>query len=125
MRLASWCLVAGLLLTNSSCLHRFGGARPDERPVELFVVNHYIMPVEVYASGSGTSYRMGIVLPGLESRFVLRQALIVSGRTVEFHAYPADGARAVRSGDLLLVPGDIVDFEIATHLLNSTAVIRP
>ena len=125
MRRASWCLVAGLVLASTSCLHRLGGTRPDEKPVELFVTNHYVMPVEVYAYGSGTGYRMGTVLPGLVSRFVLRRALVVSGRMVEFMAYPADGARTVRSGELQLVPGDIVDFEIATHLTGSVATVRP
>lgn len=49
------------------------------------VTNHYNGPVEIYAAGSGTSYRMGTVLAGLAGQFVLRPAMVASG-TVELLA---------------------------------------
>ncbi len=101
-----------------------GEEQRTDSSVILNVTDHYAQPVEVYAIGSGTSYRMGTVLPGLVSTFVLRRAMVGNG-TVEFVAIPADGARTVRSGELLLRRGDIVDFVIATHLLLSTATVRP
>jgi hypothetical protein len=44
---------------------------------------------------------------------------------VEFTGEPADGAYTVRSGELLLEAGDVVDFVIANHLRHSTATVRP
>jgi hypothetical protein len=67
---------------------------------------------------------MGTVSPGIVSQFKLRQALLGNG-LVEFTAEPADGAYTVRSGELLLEAGDVVDFVIANHLRHSTATVRP
>jgi hypothetical protein len=79
--------------------------------------------MEVYAAGSGTSYRMGTVYPGLASRFVVRPGMITNG-PVEFLARSGNGGPLFRSGRLLLTPGAIVDFELANHPLNSIATVR-
>lgn len=63
------------------------------------VTNHYNGPVEIYAAGSGTSYRMGTVLAGLAGQFVLRPAMVASG-TVELLAYVGGRAQVVRSDHL-------------------------
>ena len=132
MRRGTWLLIAGIVAMLCACAHG-RRARPavpaaeeqtTDSSVVVNVTDHYVLPVEVYAVGSGASYRMGTVLPGLVSTFVLHQAMVGNG-TVEFVAIPADGARTVRSGELLLKRGDIVDFVIATHLLLSTATVRP
>lgn len=123
-------LLAGVLLTSSACALGFGaagdtGSLPEaESAVRLNVTNHYNGPMEVYAAGSGTSYRMGTVYPGLSSRFVVRPGMI-GGGVVEFLAQSGDRGTVVRSGQLLLVPGNVVDFEIATSLGSSIATIRP
>lgn len=122
-----WILVAGLLLTASACAPA-GGAASDaalaaRRPVVVNVTNHYNAPMEIYAVGSGTSYRMGTVFAGLASQFVLRQAMVGKG-PVEFVAR-ADGARPVRSDRILVPAGVVVDFEIGTQLLLSTVIVRP
>jgi hypothetical protein len=78
--------------------------------------------MEIYAVGAGTSYRMGMVLPGFVGEFVLSQAVMGNGM-VEFIAHATRQA-PVRSDRLLLIPGDVVDFEIATNLANSIATVR-
>lgn len=128
MRRRSWCFIAGLLLVGTSCAHRRGtasdtGAQPLDTPVHVNVINNYTLPVDVFALAGGTSYRMGTVHPGVPSHFVLRQAWVSNG-PVEFVAQPAGTELPVRSGQLLLAPGDVVDFEIATHLINSTATVH-
>jgi hypothetical protein len=123
-------LIAGLMLAACACAHgrRATTAAPEVKPdsstVILVVTNYYVLSVDVYAAASGTSYRMGTVSPGIVSQFKLHQSMLGNG-TVEFLAEPADGAHTVRSGELLLTPGDIVDFVIANHLLHSTATVRP
>ncbi len=117
-------------MAGSACAHpRRGPAQGAATPavdstVHLYVRNNYVQPVQVFASTSGTQYLMGTALPGLVSHFQLRKALLAAGGNVEFLAVPADNAPTVHSGQLLLNPGDIVDFEIADHLLGSTATVR-
>jgi len=128
MRRRSWCFLAVLLLAGTSCAHRRAtasdaDAQGVENPVHVNVINHYALPVDVFAYGGGTSYRMGTVYPGVPSHFLLRQSMTGNG-PVEFVAQPAGTESPVRSGQLLLAPGDIVDFEIADHLLNSTATVH-
>jgi hypothetical protein len=126
----SWILVTPILLAVTACAIGSGttsdeGAAPlAGRAVVVDVTNHYNGPVVIYAAGSGTSYRMGTVLPGLVSQFVLRQAMVGNG-PVEFLAYAGNGARPVRSDRLLLAPGAVVDFEIAPDLMLSTTTVRP
>jgi hypothetical protein len=66
---------------------------------------------------------MGTVHPGVPSHFLLRQSLIING-PVELVAQPVGTEPPVRSGQLLLAPGDVVDFEIESHLINSTATVH-
>lgn len=98
---------------------------PMEGPVVVNVTNYYGLPVEVYAVGAGTSYRMGTVYPGIAGRFVLREAMLATGGVVAFVAQPAGTERPVRSGGILLKHGDVVDFEVTTHLLGSDVTVRP
>ena len=128
MRRRSWCLIAGLLLAGASCAHRRGtaadaGAQGVENPVHLNVTNHYTLPVDVFVVAAGTTHRMGTVHPGVPSHFVLREAMVING-PVELVAQPAGTELPVRSGPLLLAPGDVVDFEIESHLINSTATVH-
>jgi hypothetical protein len=123
-------LVAGLLLASSACALGAGaagetaGALTAESAVVLNVTNHYNGPMEIYAVGSGTSYRMGTVYPGLSGRYVVRPGML-GGGLVEFLAQSSNGGPQIRSGQLLLARGNIVDFEVATNPGSSTATIRP
>jgi hypothetical protein len=119
----------GLLLMGSACAPGFSAAGDPRNPqaadsvVRLNVTNHYNGPMEIYAVGSGTVYRMGTVLPGFVGHFVLRQAMVASA--VEFVAQLSSRDVPIRSDRLLLAPGKVVDFEIATNLMSSTATVRP
>jgi hypothetical protein len=121
--------IVGLVLASSACAHGLGTAAQSERPnepggaVQLFVTNNHGGPVEIYAAGSGTLYRIGTVHPGLEGRFVVRPAMIGNG-TVEFVARSGNGP-FLRSGRILVAPGDVVDFQLTPSPVTSTATIRP
>lgn len=118
-----WVLVSGLLLAAPAC----GGGRapaPTGEPVRVDVTNNFALPLEVYAVGSSITHRLGIVHPGMTTRFNLPPSMIGNG-SVELQARPsAPGAQQARSGVLLLDPGDIVTFMITPQLFNSTATIR-
>lgn len=129
MRRGSWVLIAGLLLTASSCAQRRGSAadagatQPTEGSVRVHVTNHYKLSMEVYALGSGITQRLGLVSPGIDRDFMLPEPL-VNSRSVEFLAQPSGTGPTVRTGEIRFEPGDVVDFEIATNLLLSRATVR-
>jgi hypothetical protein len=122
-------LIAGVLLTATACGYGTG-AIPDTRAqdiegaVHLNVTNRSNAPMEIYAAGRGTSYRIGTVLPGLTGHFVVRPTMVVNG-LVEFAARSDNRSPWIRSGQFLLAPGNVVDFDIATTLALSVATVRP
>ncbi|HYF40766.1 MAG TPA: hypothetical protein VD930_13810, partial [Gemmatimonadales bacterium] len=91
--------------------------------VELEVTNGNALPMQVYASGSGITHRVGTVHPGMEAHFVIPQNL-VGGGSVQFEARPSGGGQPFRSGEIMLEPGTLVQFEIAAQLFNSTVTRR-
>jgi hypothetical protein len=121
--------IVGLVLASSACAYGPGAPAQSIRPnepggaVQLYVTNNSGGPMEVYAAGSGTLYRIGTVHPGLEGRFVVRPAMIGNGN-VEFVARSGNGP-LLRSGRILVAPGDVVDFELTPSPVTSTATIRP
>jgi hypothetical protein len=123
-------LIAGLLVAGSACGHhnrdaaQSGAPQPTDRPVRVHVVNHYNEGMEIVASGVGITQRLGLVAAGLERDFVLPQSLVGNG-SVEFRAQPSGFGQLVRSEPLVIRPGHIVDFEIATNLIGSRATLRP
>jgi len=122
-------LVAGLVVVSSACAYGVGSAADQRRPLDpdggvyVNVANRSGSPMEIYAAGSGTVYRMGTVYPGLASRLVVRPGMIVNG-PVEFRALSGN-AVAFRSGRILLVPGDVVDLQLEDQAVISTATVRP
>jgi hypothetical protein len=116
-----------MLLTASACGRRGGGddgaPPPTDSPVRVEVTNNNALPVEVYAVGSGITHRLGTVHPGMDAHFVIPQNLIGSGG-VELQARPGTAGQPFRSGQLLLAPGTIVDFQVTPQLFNSTVTLR-
>jgi len=116
------------LLLVSACSTGTAGrvdpvAEGPESPVRVLVTNNHGYPVEIYAAGQGTNYRMGTVLPGQATKFSLRPGMIGHG-PIELIARGAPGSRPAKSGGMMLSPGDQVDFDIAAQMLNSIATIR-
>jgi hypothetical protein len=113
-------VVPALFLTASACAHSGGGeAAPAAGSVEVRVTNQNALPMEVFASGSGINHRMGTVYPGMGSHFMIPQNLVGNG-SVQFEARPSGGGQAFRSGEVMLAPGSLIEFQIAPQLFNST-----
>ena len=121
-------LVPALLLATSACARSGGDADEVEpsntRPVTVEVLNRFALAVDLYAYGSGITQRLGTVDPGMRADFVLPQNLI-GGGAVRFEARPGGNGQPFRSGDILLAPGSVVDFVVASQLFNSTVTRRP
>lgn len=99
-------------------------ATPTGDPVTVLVTNSFALPVEIRAIGSGINQRLGTVLPGMSARFTITQTMSIGG-SVELVADAGAASRPYRSPPMLMAPGSVVDFVVATQLLNSTATIRP
>lgn len=121
-----WVVAPALLLATSACSHSAGGeeVQPTGSPAYVEVVNQHALPMEVTVLGSGSTHRMGTVLPGMSSHLVVPPNLFGNG-SVRFEARPSGGGQPFRSGELLLAPGATVDFVIAARLFNSTVTRRP
>ena len=99
-------------------------AAPNDSVI-VYVENDYALPMEAYVTGAGTDYRMGTVDPGLLSRFVLRSNMLSTNHVLEFVAQATGDGPQARTGQLTVIPGDIVDFVIATNLIGTRATVRP
>lgn len=118
-------VTCGLLLAASACGHPPSSeAGPKIPPARVEVSNNYALPLEISVFGGGTLHRLGLVNPGMSSRFEIPPSLIRAG-SVEFQANPSVSNQRYRSGELLLSPGSVVDLVIASVLFNSTATLRP
>jgi len=92
--------------------------------VVVYVQNDYALSMDAYVVGSGTSYRMGTVSPGIVSRFVLRRDMLSTDHILEFVAQATGYGPQARSGQLEVLPGDTVDFLIETNLIGTRATVR-
>lgn len=121
-----WVVAPALLLAASACSHNAGGeeVQPTGSPAYVEVVNQHALPMEISVLGTGSTHRMGTVLPGMSSHLVVPPNLFGNG-SVRFEARPSGGGQPFRSGELLLAPGATVDFVIASRLFNSTVTRRP
>jgi hypothetical protein len=123
--------IAALFVTTSACAHRGGTAvdpgqlRPDAAPVSVNVTNNSQSAMEIYVLGAGTHYHVGTVAPGVPRRFELRPDIIAVGGHVQFLAQASGAGPRVQSDDIIVAPGDVVDFEITTNLVGSRATVRP
>ena len=123
-----WVIVAGLVLTGAACAKNAGSStdepQPQLAPVHVEVISHYALPMEVFVTGAGSTFRLGTVAPEMSRTFTVPQNLLAKG-TAEFRAQPTARGPSFRSGEILLSPGAFVDFMITPQLFNSTVTIRP
>jgi hypothetical protein len=128
VRRGPWFLVAGLLGPGLACAHQHGAAADPGAAlppaVHVTVTNHYSTDVEIFVTASGATLRLGSVAPGIDRTFMLPRGMVGNG-SVELSAQPAGYGPLVRSGALVLSPGDFVYFEITHNWIDSRATVRP
>ena len=123
--------IAALFVTTSACAHHPGTEadpgqlQPHAAPVSVNVTNNSQSAMEIFVVGGGTTYRMGTVAPGVPRRFELRPGMIAAGGHVQFLAQASGAGPRVQTDEVLVAPGDVVDFEITTNLVGSRATVRP
>lgn len=105
---------------------RRGAAASDANSATLEVRSNYIGPVDLYAvSDNGFIQRIASqVSSSRPARFRLGPSLIGGAGTVRIIAVPlADNGRA-STGRIVVRPGDVVQFNIASDLAASSVFIR-
>jgi len=121
-------VLAGLFLTSAACAQGHGAGADtgvvQPATVHVTVTNHYRTDVEIFVVASGSTFRLGSVAPGLDRTFALPRGMVGNG-SVELTAQPAGYGPIVRSGTLIVSPGDLVYFEITTNWIDSRATVRP
>jgi alpha-amylase len=98
--------------------------RPENDTVVVYVTDNYALPMDIFAVAAGTTFRMGTVNPGIESRFVLRPDLLATDRQVTFIAQATAVGPHFVADPVFVSPGDIIDFTIETNLIGSRAIVR-
>ncbi len=122
--------LAALLVTASACAHRSTAQDPEQpQPhaarVSVNVTNNSQSAMEIFVVGNGTSHHMGTVAPGVPRTFELPPSMVAAGGHVQFLAQASGAGPRVQPDEVVVAPGDVVNFEITTNLVGSRATVRP
>jgi hypothetical protein len=119
-----WLLMLLALVAMACAKKQPAEVTPTGAPAYVEVDNKYALPVEIFAIGGGTTFRLGIVHPGMRGSFHIPQP-VFQGGSIELTATPTSRGPTYRSTPILVSPGAVIDLNVASVLFNSTATIRP
>lgn len=129
MRRAAILLSSALLLAGGSACARHTQdsevVEPAPEPVQVEMKNLFALPVEVFAFGGGSNFRLGVVHPGMTGHFKIPLNITRGGSTEFMLTTNSSATNPWKSGPMLLSPGVTVDIVAAQRLFSSTATIRP
>jgi hypothetical protein len=110
---------------GATACSRTGEAAGEVAPasaVGLRVRNNNFLDMDVYAVSAGLATRLGTVTGNSSRNFVLSPSLATPDLRIV--ATPIGGNGRASSGQLLVSPGQTIEFTIGANMLNSTAFIR-
>ena len=108
----------------SSCAHT-GQAAGDLAPataIGLSVTNQNFLDMDVYAVSDGLATRLGTVNGNNSRIFTLNPSLAV--RDLRIVATPIGGNGQASTGEVIVSPGQTIEFRIGSTLRNSSVSIR-
>jgi hypothetical protein len=108
----------------SACAHT-GQAAGDLAPataIGLSVTNQNFLDMDVYAVSDGLATRLGTVNGNNSRIFTLNPSLAV--RDLRIVATPIGGNGQASTGEVIVSPGQTIEFRIGSTLRNSTVSIR-
>ena len=124
-----WVVTAALVALGTACTSTRsavgdGASAPaPDADVIVWVANHYELSMDISVAAAGHTHRLGLVSPSMTRSFRLPPSVILDG-IVEFSAQPTGYGPIIRSEQLQIHAGHVIDFEIATNLIGSRATIR-
>jgi hypothetical protein len=124
-------VAVALTLSASACAHRHYDtitstgevAAPEPRTIRLTVLNDIFYDMNVYVVSGSAGTRLGTVTGNSRGNFVVNRSLIPSGEA-RFVGLPIGGFGRAVSDALNVIPGQNVEFRIASNLALSTALVR-
>ena len=122
--LLSGATISGFGLGAASC-SRTGQAAGEVAPesaVGLHVRNNNFLDMDVYAVSAGLATRLGTVTGNSARNFVLDPSLATPDLRIV--AAPIGGNGRASTGQVLVGPGQTIDFTIGSVLQNSSVYIR-
>lgn len=119
------CATLATLSLGAAACSRTGEAGGEVAPASslgLHVKNNNFLDMDVYAVSAGLATRIGTVTGNSSRTFVLSPSLA----TPDFRivATPIGGSGRASTGQLLVSPGQTIEFTIGSILQNSTVFIR-
>jgi hypothetical protein len=108
----------------SACAHT-GQAAGDLAPataIGLSVTNQNFLDMDVYAVSDGLATRLGTVNGNNSRIFTLNPSLAV--RDLRIVATPIGGNGQASTGEVIVSPGQTIEFRIGSTLRNSSVSIR-
>ncbi len=100
-----------------------GAVQPVAGAVAVHVVNNAFNDVDVYAVSEGVAHRLGTVTATSSDNFVLDPSYFPTGQ-LRLIAAPIGGRARASSGLLNVEAGQTIEFDIAPHLQESSAIVR-
>lgn len=118
-------LAAAVTASSVTACARTSQAAGDIAPatsIGLTVTNQNFLDMDVYAVSDGLATRLGTVNGNNTRRFSLHPSL--ASRDLRIVATPIGGNGRASTGEVLVSPGQIIDFRIGSTLRNSTVSVR-
>ena len=112
----------GLAATSCSRTGEAAGEVAPSSAIGLRVRNNNFLDMDVYAVSAGLATRLGTVTGNSIRNFVLDGSLATPDLRIV--ATPIGGNGRATTGQVLVGPGQTIDFTIGSVLRNSTVVIR-
>ncbi len=100
-----------------------GSVQPVAGAVAVRVVNNAFTDVDVYAVSGGIARRLGTVTATSNGDFVLDPSYFPAGQ-LRLIAAPIGGRARASSGLLDVTAGQTIEFDIAPHLQDSSAIVH-
>ena len=118
-------VIASAAVSTGTACSRNREAAGDLAPataIGLTVENQNFLDMDVYAVSDGLATRVGTVTGNSKRSFMLHPSMAT--RDLRIVATPIGGNGRASSGDVIVSPGQTIDFRIGSLLRNSTVVIR-
>jgi len=118
-------LFAAATTVSASACSKTGRAAGDVAPamsIGLTVMNQNFLDMDVYAVSDGLATRIGTVTGNNTRSFSLHPSL--ASRDLRIVATPIGGNGRASSGEVIVSPGQTIEFKIGSILRNSSVSVR-
>ena len=99
-------------------------ASASNAEVSLEVESHHWSDIVIYLMNGGQSQRLGMVSAVSSKRFVFSYRQLAAGGKVRLRAYPVGGRGSFTSEDVLIQPGQSIQWTLENNLSRSSMSVH-